>query len=392
LTVKALGAEALEGKRFVDAAGVLRNGKIRVAELRATFETLLDATPTVAIVAILAIGAWRVDAGAVTAGTVVGFVSLFTLLVWPLRLIAYVLGDMPRAVVGYDRLMRVLAEPIDPRHTLAAAGPTDDGARPDGARGAHLVVEGLTFGFEPGEPIIDDVAFEIAPGRRVAVVGATGSGKSTLVMLVAGLLSPDAGFIKLDGLDLAEYTVEDLRSRIGIAFQEAFLFGETIRENILLGDDGEESMADAATLAGAHRFVGRLADGYDTVVGERGATLSGGQRQRVALARALARRPSLLILDDATSAVDPSTEAAVLAGLSDRLTGMTTLIVANRPSTIALADEVLFLDDGRVVDHGTHAELLARTPGYERLVRAYELDRADRAAQVPEPVGGGELG
>jgi ATP-binding cassette, subfamily B, bacterial len=383
LTVKALGAERLEGARFGASAERLRDAKIRVATLRATFETILDAVPTIAIVAVIAVGAWRIESGAITVGTVVGFVSLFTLLTWPLRLIAYVLGELPRAVVGYDRLMRVLAEPPHPRHGLAgaAAGDGPDGSAPS-AVGAHVEVDGVSFGYEQGEPVLHDVTIDIRPGRRVAVVGPTGSGKSSLVLLVAGLLTPQRGHIRIDGRDLADHTVEELRAIIGIAFQEAFLFGDTVEENITLGDDDDSAMMDAARLAGAHEFVSRLAEGYRTVVGERGATLSGGQRQRVALARALARQPRLLLLDDATSAVDPTTEATILGRLSDGLTATTTLVVANRPSTIALADEVVYIEEGRVVDHGRHEELLARCPGYERLVRAYELDRADREARV----------
>jgi ABC-type multidrug transport system fused ATPase/permease subunit len=380
LTVKSLGAEDIEGARFGGRAANLRDAKIEVATLRATFETVLDAIPTIAIVAVIAVGAWRVDAGAVTVGTVVGFVSLFTLLTWPLRLIAYVLGEMPRAVVGHDRVMALLAEPIDPRHELdsasgEAASPTED------LQGARLELEGVTFGYHAGETVIRGVSLAVEPGRRVAVVGPTGSGKSSLVLLVAGLLTPESGHIRIDGRDLADLTVEERRELIGIAFQEAFLFGDTVRENIIMGDDDSSLMA-AALLAGAHEFVSRLAEGYETVVGERGATLSGGQRQRVALARALARRPRLLLLDDATSAVDPTTEANILASLSDQLSATTTLIVANRPSTIALADEVVYMEDGRIVDHGPHRELLTRCPGYERLVRAYELDRADREAQI----------
>ena len=201
LTVKALGGEAIESDRFGTVAEHLRDAKIRVATLRATFETVLDAVPTVAIVAVIAVGAWRVDTGAVTVGTVVGFVSLFTLLVWPLRLIAYVLGDMPRAVVGYDRLMRVLDEPVDARHGLGAraGGPgsrtaAPDGSSPDGsARGVALQLENVSFGYDRGSPVIRGVGFDIAPGRRVAVVGPTGSGKSSLVLLVAGLLQAADG-------------------------------------------------------------------------------------------------------------------------------------------------------------------------------------------------------
>jgi ABC-type multidrug transport system fused ATPase/permease subunit len=383
LVVKALGAEPLESARFRAASEQLLGAKVRVATMRATFDAMLDALPTLGIAVLLPVGAWRVESGAVSVGQVVAFVSLFTILVWPLRLIGYVLGELPRAVVGMDRIQAVLAEPIDPRHLLVAptAGPEASGHR----AGAALTVQGLGFGFEADRDVIEDVSFTVAPGRTVAVVGPTGSGKSTLLLLVAGLIDPHRGTVRIDGRPLSELSVERLRETVAIAFQEAFLFGESLRENILLGDDDPELLATVADLAGVSGFARRLPDGFDTVVGERGATLSGGQRQRVALARSLARMPRLLLLDDATSAVDPTTEARILRSLRSHLTATTTLVVASRPSTIALADEVIFLDEGRVVDHGTHEQLLARQPGYGHLVRAYELDRADRAGEVVAP-------
>ncbi|MBA2283824.1 MAG: ABC transporter ATP-binding protein [Acidimicrobiia bacterium] len=379
LVVKALGAEALEGARFGRTVDGLRDAKVRVAVVRATFEALLDAIPALGILVLLPVGAWRVDQAAITIGTVVSFVSLFQLLVFPLRLFGYVLGELPRSVVSHDRIQRVLAVPIDPRH--ATVSQVVDPSHPRPAPGARLEVLDLGFAYEPGVTVLDRVSFTVEPGRTVAIVGATGSGKSTLLLLIAGLLDPDAGTIRLDGRDQADLSVDELRSQVATAFQEAFLFAETVTENVLLGapDDG---LDDALRLAGAERFVGALDDGVHSIVGERGATLSGGQRQRLALARALVRRPRLLLLDDATSAVDPTTEGRILAALSDELGGTTTMVVASRPATIALADEVLFLEAGRLVDHGTHAELVRRQPGYQRMVQAYELDRADRDGDV----------
>jgi ATP-binding cassette, subfamily B, bacterial len=302
-----------------------------------------------------------------------------------LRLIGYVLGEVPRAVVSYDRVARVLAEPDDPRHRLAA-GPAakrvlsaDDRSL---TRGARLDVEHLWFGFDPDRPVLRDVSFSVDPNRTVAVVGPTGSGKSTLLLVISGLLDATSGAVLLDGRPVADRSVDELRSEVAMAFQEPFLFGDSVSENVLLGIEQPGRLDEVAVLAGVAGFARRLPDGFATVVGERGATLSGGQRQRVALARALARRPRLLLLDDATSAVDPTTEARILAALRRHLTATTTVMVASRLSTIALVDEIVFIDEGRVIDHGAHTDVIGRQPRYEALVRAYELDRADRAGHI----------
>ncbi len=356
--VKALGAEDHERDRLAVRAATLRDTKIRVAVLRATFETALDAVPALANVLLVVLGSWRVSSGDLTIGGLTSVVYLFTLLIWPLRMIGYLLGDAPRAVAGDGRLQAVLADPVPPRPSASVrVAPT----------GLGLSLSHVDFSYEPGREVLHDVTFNVPSGATMAVVGATGGGKTSLFLLAAGLMQPASGEIAVGPGTTA------------LVFQEPFLFAEPIRDNVALGlAVSDDEVWDALAIAQADDFVRELPGGLDTEVGERGVTLSGGQRQRIALARALVRRPALLLLDDATSSLDPTTEARILNGLGGYLMGVTTLVVATRPSTIALADEVVFLDRGRIVGQGSHAELQGRFPAYGRLVDAYARDRADR--------------
>ena len=368
LVVKSLGRERSEVERMSERAARLRDERIRMGWLRAAFEPAFEALPNLGIVILVGVGAWRVSTGAISEGTLVQFISLFLLLAFPMRLIGFLLSDMPRAVVGWDRLQEVFDEPV------ALRPPSKNRDLPAGALGVS--VRDVTFAYpDAGVPVLDGVTFDVRPNESVAVVGPTGSGKSTLVMLLDRLMDPNWGELLLGGIDLRDVGAPSLRRDVAVVFQESFLFASTIRENIALGlDVTDAEIRDASRLARVHDFVMSLPSGYDTVLGERGVTLSGGQRQRIAIARALVRKPRLMIMDDATSAVDPTVEAAILDGLREELS-TTLVIVAYRVSTIALADRVLYLDGGRIAAEGTHQELLSH-PDYEAMVRAYERGAA----------------
>jgi ABC-type multidrug transport system fused ATPase/permease subunit len=370
LLVKTLGLEAREVERLSVVARELRTARLAVGRLRATFEPVLDALPNLGTIALLALGAWRVADGVITTGQLVQAMALFTILTFPMRVVGFLLEELPRAVVASDRITDVLAAPTRPAPAEGAGTPLPDGP-------LAVDVRALSFAYAAdAEPVLAGVDLALAPTEVVALVGATGSGKSTLCHLLAHLYQPTAGVVTLGGVDLSTADPASLRSAVALVFQEAFLFAATVRENLALGWDAtDEELLWALGAARALRFVERLPLGLDQQLGERGVTLSGGQRQRLALARALLRRPGLLMLDDATSAVDPTVERQILDGLPDALRA-TTLVVAHRLSTIALADRVLFLDGGRIVASGTHQELLESVPAYASLARAYEQDAA----------------
>ena len=384
LVVKTLGREDAEVGRFGETSDELRDRMVEVGRLRAAFDPVIEALPNIGILAVLVVGAWRVDQGIITPGVLITFAYLFRLVALPMRVFGWLLGELPRAVVGLSRVEAVLDE-----EEHFGYGEVDPAA--DGGASADVVEIGYRYpesSYRDLGPVaadddadagdgrgIDRVTLGVEPGKTIALVGPTGAGKSTVAHLLVRLFDPDTGRITLDGHSLAELDRGSLAKSVAIVFQETFLFNDTIFHNIALDEPFTSAQVEAAArLARAHEFIEELEDGYQTVVGERGSTLSGGQRQRIAIARALVRNPRLLVLDDATSAVDPAVEYSILQGL--RQLDTTVVIVAYRRSSIVLADEVIYIEDGRVLDRGGHEELYARLPEYRRLIDAYEKEPA----------------
>ncbi len=373
--VRALGRADAEVDRFTAAAQRLRDSSVGAARVRALFNPFIDGLPSLGSLALLLAGALRLRQGVIGIEQLLSATFLFSGVAFPLAGLGWMLGLVPNSVVGWERMQRILATPT----TGHPAGPGETPTVPHGAPGprletgpARLDVHDAVYRYDGRRAALDGAHFTVHSGSTLAVAGTTGSGKSTLARLIAGLLIPDSGAVLLDGVDIRTLADDERPVQIGYVPQETFLFADTVRGNIAL--DLEHEMPDAELwnalrVAQAEEFVAALPGGLDAVIGERGGTLSGGQRQRLAIARAFVRRPRLLVLDDATSGLDPRVETAIVREL--RETSTTTVVITDRHESLALADEVAFLDAGRLVARGNHHDLLTVEPEYARLVHAH---------------------
>jgi ATP-binding cassette subfamily B protein len=362
--IKGLGAERVQAGRLATEAQDVYDESMAAAMTRAKFLPALELLPNLGLIAVLGYGGHLVLSGELSIGTLIMFNVYVAMLVWPLRMLGMIVAQAQRAAVSAERVddvLRTAPEIDDPSHPVALP-----------PSGGEVVFRHVRFGYGRPHPVLDGFDLRVQPGESVALVGATGTGKSTVARLIPRFYDVEAGAVLLDGCDVRDVPLQELRRSIGIVFEDTFLFSDTIGANIAFADPdaAHAAIERAARLAGAHEFISELGDGYATLIGERGYSLSGGQRQRIAIARAILADPRVLILDDATSAVDPTKEHEIRDALTEVMRDRTTIVIAHRPATIALADRVVLVDDGRVAAEGTHASLLARERRYREVLAA----------------------
>jgi ABC-type multidrug transport system fused ATPase/permease subunit len=367
--VKSFAQERTESEKFAERSeGVFRRS-VDANRQRALYVPLLSFLPLVAQAVVLLVGGRMVVNGSLGLGAFITFNVLVAMLIMPLRMLGMWIGQAQRATASGERIFEVMDEPEEVSDLPDAVElPAGEG---------RVRFEGVSFGYDERRPVLQAIDLDLEPGTTVALIGHTGSGKTTLASLVSRFYDVSSGRITIDGLDVRNARLTSLRREIGVVAQDPFLFSASVRENIAFGrpDATDAEVEEAARLAQASEFIEELPEGYDTVIGERGITLSGGQRQRIAIARALIVDPRILILDDATASVDATTEARIRLGLREAMKGRTTIIIAHRLSTLALADELVVLDRGRIAARGTHDELLERSAVYREIYEHGLLER-----------------
>lgn len=371
--VKAFVRADYENKRFRAANDDFMHIAVKANLVMATMMPVMFLLLNASIVAALWFGGKLYWSGSLQVGELVAFTNYVTQMLFSMMMVGMMMMNVSRAKASVGRIQEVLGSQSEIRDK--------DGAKPHTIRAGRIAFEDVSFAYDPDEPVLQHISFTAEPGQTVAILGATGSGKSSLVSLIPRLYDVAAGRVLIDGIDVRDFPQRHLRSQIGMVLQQAVLFSGTIRDNIAFGrpDASQEEIEAAARAAQAHDFIAALADGYDTVLGQRGVNLSGGQKQRISIARALLIKPRILILDDSTSAVDLGTESRIQAALKELMQGSTCLIIAQRISSVLEADQIIVLDEGRVAAVGTHRELLATSEVYQEIYRS-QLKEEDAAS------------
>ena len=375
--VKGFGAEQVQFDKLEKEADDIFREAMKASKIRSNFLPAIDVLPALGAVGVLGVGGHRVLSGQLSIGDLVAFNVYLTLLVWPLRNIGMIVALGQRAASALVRIHEVLStnsEITDP--TVARDLPSQNGRQLGAVRFDHV-----QFGYDAERPVLRNFNLDIAAGESIAIVGATASGKSTVARLLLRFYDTDNGHVFLDGVDVRKLKLRELRQQIGVVFEDTVLFNDTVTNNISFAkpDAAKADLERAAKLAGAHDFILQLPNGYDTVIGERGFSLSGGQRQRIAIARAIISDPRVLVLDDATSAVDPSKEGEIRDAMRTVMSGRTTIVIAHRPGTIALASRVVFIDDQAVAAIGKHEELVATNARYREVLASMQQAKSDTA-------------